>query len=302
MRRDQLADLAAFAAVAEERSFTRAAVRLGMSSSALSHSLKALETRLGVRLLHRTTRSVAPTEAGERLLRALTPAFGGIGEALEQLSAARDVPAGTVRVTAVKHAARLVLGPTLKPFLERHPDITLEVFADDRLADIVADGFDAGVRLGERVDRDMISVRVSPEIPTALVAAPGYFARRPPPDSPHDLLSHDCIGHRMGTGALHPWPFQDGGRAFSVKVGGRLAFNDGDLILDAVLAGQGLAYLLADQVEEHRRAGRLVSVLDRWTTTHAGYFFYYASRRRQPPALAALVDWLRNVTAPVRSA
>lgn len=301
MRRDQLANLSAFAIVAEERSFTRAALRLGMSSSALSHSLKALETQLGVRLLTRTTRSVASTEAGERLLRAIVPAFGSIGDALSQLSLRRGVPAGTVRLTAVKHAAQRVLGPALQPFMDRYPDISVEVCADDRLADIVADGFDAGIRLGERVDRDMVAVRISSEIPTALVATPDYFKRCPPPATPHDLTAHNCIGHRMGTGALHPWPFQDGGRAFSVKVKGRLVFNDGDLILDAVLAGQGLAYLFADQVEEYRQTGRLVGVLDRWTTTHAGYFLYYASRSQQPPALAALVQWLRTLTEGVRS-
>lgn len=272
-----------------------------MSPSALSHSLKTLETRLGVRLLTRTTRSVAPTEAGERSLWAVVPAFGSVGQALKELSESRDVPAGTVRLTTVKHAARSVLWPALPTFLDRHPHVSVEVTAEERLADIVAEGFDAGIRLGERVDRDMISVRISPEIPTALVAAPGYFERCPVPASPHDLTAHDCIGHRMGTGALHPWPFQEGGRAFSVKVKGRLVFNDSDLLLDAVLAGQGLAYLFADQVDEHRRAGRLVGVLDAWTTTHAGYFLYYASRRQQPPALAALVDWLRTTTTAIRS-
>lgn len=301
MRRDQLADLSAFAAVAEERSFTRAAVRLGMSPSALSHSLGALEARLGVRLLTRTTRSVAPTEAGERLLGALVPAFGRVAEALAQLNEERGVPAGTVRVTAVKHAARRVLGPALPSFLDRFPGISVEVTADDRMTDIVAQGFDAGIRLGERVDQDMVGVRISSEIPTALVAAPGYFDRRPPPASPHDLAAHDCIGHRMGTGALHPWPFQDRGHEFLVKVRGRLAFNDSDLILDAALAGCGLAYLFADQVEAHRHEGRLVGVLDEWSATYPGYFLYYASHRRQPPALAVLVDWLRTATLAVRS-
>lgn len=300
MRRDQLADLSAFAAVAEERSFTRAAIKLGMSSSALSHSLSALEARLGVRLLTRTTRSVAPTEAGERLLEAIVPAFGTIGAALDRLSETRGVPAGTVRLTTVKHAARLVLGPALPAFLDRFPHIVVEIAADDQLRDIVSDGFDAGVRLGERVDKDMVSVRISSEIPTALVAAPKYFERHPAPVSPHDLVTHDCIGHRMGSGALHPWPFQDDGHEFSVKTRGRLIFNDSDLILDAALAGRGLAYVFADQVEDYMRAGRLVGVLDRWTTTHAGYFLYYASRRQQPPALAALIEWLRNVTIPAR--
>ena len=300
MRRDQLADLSAFVTVAEERSFTRAAVKLAVSPSALSHSVKALETRLGIRLLTRTTRSVAPTEAGARLLEAIVPAFESVDAALFQLSESRDVPAGIVRVTAVKHAARLVLGPALPGFLERFPDIAVEVTADDHFRNIVTDGFDAGVRLGERVDKDMISVRVSGEIPTLLVAAPTYFDRNPVPVSPHQLTANDCIGHRMGTGALHPWPFQEDGRPFSVKVKGRLTFDDSDLILDAALAGRGLAYLFADQVGEHLRDGRLVSVLDRWTCTHPGYFLYYASRRQQAPALAALVGWLRELTAPLR--
>ena len=272
-----------------------------MSPSALSHSVKSLETRLGVRLLTRTTRSVAPTEAGERLLREIVPAFGRVGEALAQLSEHRGAPAGTVRVTAVKHAVRSVLSPNLSGFLARYPDITVEIAADDSLADIVADGFDAGVRLGERVDRDMISIRISSEIPTAVVAAPSYFDRHPSPASPHDLTGHDCIGHRTGSGALHPWPFQRDGQEFLVKVRGRLALNDSDLILDAALAGQGLAYVFADQVTEHRRSGRLVGVLDDWAMTHAGYFLYYASRRQKPPALAALIDWLRVNTSAARS-
>ena len=300
MRRDQLADLSVFATVAEERSFTRAAVRLGMSPSALSHAMKAIETRLGIRLLTRTTRSVAPTEAGERLLEAIVPAFGSVEAALCRLSEARDLPAGTVRLTAVKHAARNVLGPMLPAFLDRYPDIAVEITADDHFNDIVSDGFDAGVRLGERVDKDMIGVRISGEIPTAIVATPEYLARNPAPNSPHDLISHECIGHRMGTGALHPWPFQEEGRPFSARVKGRLTFNDSDLILDAALAGRGLAYVFADQVDEALRAGRLVSVLDRWTCAHSGYFLYYVSRRQQPPALAALVAWLREATAVVR--
>lgn len=301
MRRDQLADLSAFATVAEERSFTRAAVRLSISPSALSHSMKTLETRLGVRLLTRTTRSVAPTEAGERLLEAIVPAFGSVDAALGRLSEARDVPAGTVRLTTVKHAARHVLGPMLAGFLDRYPDIAVEITADDHFRDIVADGFDAGIRLGERVDKDMVGLRISGAIPTALVATADYLDRHPAPTTPHDLIAHECIGHRMGTGALHPWPFQEDGRPFSVKIKGRLTFNDSDLILDAAMAGRGLAYLFADQIDEAVRAGRLISVLDRWTYTHSGYFLYYVSRRQQPPALAALVAWLRSVTAPVRS-
>ncbi len=294
MRRDQLADLSAFAVVAEERSFTRAAIRLGVSPSALSHSLKALETRLGVRLLTRTTRSVAPTEAGEQLLDTVVPAIGNIDAALGRLMESREVPAGTVRLTAVKHAARLLLGPTLPAFLQRYPDITVEVSAEDQLRDLVADGFDAGIRLGEQVAKDMVSVRISEGIPTAVVAAPLYFEQHPIPVSPDELVAHNCICHRMGTGALHPWPFQNQGREFLVKVSGQTVFNDADLILDAALNGSGLAYVFADQVQDHCRSGRLVSVLDDWTTVHSGYFLHYVSRRQQPAALAALLDWLRN--------
>lgn len=301
MKRDQFADLSAFATVAEERSFTRAAIKLDISSSALSHSVKALETRLGVRLLTRTTRSVAPTEAGERLLGTIVPAFANINSALDRLSADRTVPAGVVRITAVKHSVQRVLGPALPGFLQHFPKIAVEVCADDKLRDIVADGFDAGIRLGEQVAKDMVSVRITGEIPTALVGAPRYFERHSVPERPHDLVAHDCIGHRMGTGALHAWPFRDGERAFSVKVKGRVTFNDSDLILDAALAGDGLAYVFADQVASHLEAGRLLSVLDSWTTRHAGYFLHYVSRRQQPAALAALIDWLRSSTATLRS-
>lgn len=292
MRRDQLADLSAFAVVAQERSFTRAATRLRLSPSALSHSLRALETRLGVRLLTRTTRSVAPTEAGEQLLEAIVPAIGSIDAALGRLMENREVPAGTVRITSVKHAARLLLGPALPSFLQRYPDISVEVSAEDQLRDLIADGFDAGIRLGEQVAKDMVSVRISEGIPTAVVAAPLYFERHPVPRSPDDLVAHDCICHRAGTGALHPWPFRNAGRDFLVKVSGQTVFNDSDLILDAVLNGSGLAYLFADQVEDHCLSGRLVSVLEDWTTVHSGYFLHYASRRQQPAALAALLDWL----------
>ncbi len=279
MRHDRLANLSAFKAVAEERSFTRAAIRLGVSPSALSHSLKAFETRLGVQLLTRTTRNVAPTEAGEQLLDTIVPAIGSIDAALGRLRESREVPAGTVRLTVVKHAARLLLGPALPASLQRYPDITVEVSAEDQLRDLVADGFDAGIRLGEQVAKDMVNVRISDGIPTAVVAAPLYFERYPAPGSPDDLVAHNCICHRMGSGALHPWLFQNNGRNFLVKVSGQTVFNDSDPILDAALDGSGLAYVFADQVEDHCRSGRLVSVLDSWTMVHSGYFLHYVSRR-----------------------
>ena len=293
MERNDLNDLNAFAAVVRERSFTRAATRLGFSPSALSHAVKLLEARLDVRLLHRTTRSVSPTEAGERLIRTLGPALNDIESALADLLSLRSKPAGRIRVTAVKHAVSTVLIPMLPAFLEAHPDIRVEVTADDALTDIVAGGFDAGIRLGERVDKDMVAVRVSSEIPTAVVAAPSYFRRRPPPATPRDLAGHDCIGHRMGSGGLHAWPFQEAGRPFAVKVEGATIFNDGDLILDAALAGQGVAYLFADVVAPFVADGSLVQVLDGWSTAWPGYFFYYANRRHQAPALAALIEEVR---------
>lgn len=300
MRRDQFADLSAFATVAEERSFTRAAINLGMSSSALSHSLKALEVPLVARMVTRTTRSVAPTEASKELLEAIVPAFETINAALDRLNATRDVPAGMLRITTVKHAARHVLGPAVSAFLRRFPEIAVEIHAEDQHKDIIADGFNAGVRLGDQVAKDMLSLRISEAIPTALVAAPVYFEHRPMPASPHDLVAHDCVGHRMGTGAMHGWPFSDGNREFSVKVGSRATFNDSGLILDAALAGGGLTYVFADQAEEHCRTGRLVSVLDCWTIIHPSSHLHYATLCQQPSALATLVEWLRTRTAPVR--
>ncbi len=295
MRRDELNDLAAFAAVADARSFTRAASALGMSPSALSHAMKGLEDRLGVRLLARTTRSVATTEAGERLLRTLRPAFGEIGAELAALGRLRDRPAGTVRITTFKHAAQTVLMPVLPGFLAAHPDVAVEVSIDDGLTDIVESRFDAGIRLGEQVARDMVAVRVGPDLRIAVVGAPSYLAGRPAPRAPGDRAGHRCLNYRMATsGRLFCWEFEEDGRPFQVKVEGPLVFNDGDLIGEAALAGQGLAYAYEELVAEHVRAGRLVQVLEAWCPTVAGCFLYYPSRRHTPPALAALVAALRR--------
>lgn len=294
MKRDELNDLAAFVAVADEMSFTRAASKLGISASALSHAMRALETRLGLRLLARTTRSVSTTEAGERLLRTLRPAFEDIGAGLTALGELRDKAAGTVRITTSKHAATSVLWPVLPVFLDAHPDIRVEITVDDDRIDIVASRYDAGIRFGEKVDRDMIAMRVGPDIRAAVVASPAYFAARPAPDTPRDLGRHRCINYRFVTaGGLYAWEFEENGQPFQVRVDGPVILNDGDLLLTAALAGQGIGYLFEDQVAEHVAEGRLIRVLAEWCPPGPGYYLYYPSRRQTPPALAALIEALR---------
>ena len=303
MRRGDLDDLAAFVAVADAASFTRAAAKLGMSPSALSHAMRALESRLGVRLLARTTRSVRATEAGERLLRTLRPAFEEIGAGLTALGGLRDKPAGTVRLTTFKHAVTSVVWPVLPRFLEAHPDIRVEVTVDDGLTDIVAGRYDAGIRWGGRVAKDMVAVRVGPDVRAAVVGSPAYFAGRPAPDTPDGLAGHRCINYRLTTaGRLYPWSFEEDGRSFQVKVDGPLVFNDGDLILVAALAGQGIAYLYEDQIANHVAGGRLIRILAEWCPAFPGYYLYYPSRRHMPPALAALIDALRAASADGRPA
>jgi len=296
--RDGLHDLAAFVAVADERSFTRAAARLGVSPSALSHAMRALEARHGVRLLARTTRSVRATEAGERLLLTLRPALADIGAGLAALGDARGRPAGTLRITAFRHAATAVVWPALPAFLLAYPDVRVELTVDDGLQDIVAGGYDAGIRFGELVARDMVAVRVGPDMRAAVVGTPGYFAAHPAPDTPADLARHRCVNYRLATsGGLWPWEFADGGRPVHARVDGPLVLNDGDLILAAALAGAGLVYLFEDQVAGHADAGRLVRVLQPWCPVFPGYHIYYPSRRQVPPALAALVQALRGSPA-----
>jgi DNA-binding transcriptional LysR family regulator len=294
MRREELADLNAFAAVAEERSFTRAAAKLGTSQSALSFTVRRLEERLGVRLLSRTTRSVAATEAGERLLRTLGPALDRIGAELAALSALRDKPAGTIRITAGEHAAESVLWPALEKLLPPYPDIKVEVIVDYGLTDIVAERYDAGVRLGEQVARDMIAVPIGPAFSMAVVGAPSYFARRPKPREPQDLTAHDCINLRLPTyGGLFAWEFEKRGRELKVRVEGPLVFNNIALRLHAALAGFGLAYVPEDAVQAHLADGRLVRVLEDWCPPFPGYHLYYPSRRQPAPAFALLVEALR---------
>jgi DNA-binding transcriptional LysR family regulator len=294
MARENLNDLVAFLAVARERSFTRAAAQLGVSQSALSHTLRDLEARLGVRLLTRTTRSVAPTEAGERLLRTLGPRLDEIEAELAALNELREKPAGNIRITAGEHAAEAILWPAMARLLPEYPDINVEIVIDQGLTDIVAGRYDAGVRLGEQVAKDMIAVRIGPDLRMAVVGAPAYFAKRKRPRTPQDLTEHACINLRLPTyGGIYPWEFEKGGRALKVRVEGRLVFNNIGLRLNAVLAGFGLAYLPEDQVLAHLADGRLVRALGDWCPPFSGYHLYYPSRRQPPPAFALLVEALR---------
>jgi DNA-binding transcriptional LysR family regulator len=295
MHRQNVNDLLAFLAVARERSFTRAAAQLGLSQSALSHTVRGLEERLGLRLLARTTRSVSPTEAGERLLRTVGPRFDEIDAELASLSELREKPAGTIRITTGEHAADTILWPALARLLPDYPDIKVELIIDHGLTDIVAERYDAGIRLGEQVARDMIAARIGPDMRMAVVGAPSYFATRPRPKRPQDLTAHDCINIRLPTyGGLYAWEFEKRGRALKVRVEGQLVFNNIVLRLNAALAGLGLAYLPEDQVRTHLAGGRLVRVLDDWCPPFSGYHLYYPSRRQPKPAFTLLDDALRH--------
>lgn len=294
MLRENLNDFLGFLAVARERNFTRAAAKLGVSQSALSHSIRGLEERLGVRLLARTTRSVAPTPAGERLLRTIGPRFDEIETELAGLSELRDRPAGTIRITAGEHAAESILRPALKKLLPAYPDICVELVTEYGLTDIVAERYDAGVRLGEQVAKDMIAVRIGPDMRMAVVGAPSYFAKRTPPKKPQDLTDHDGINIRLPTrGGIYAWEFEKRGRALKVRVGGQLIFNNLELRRNAVREGMGLAYMPEDQVTADIARGRLIRVLDDWCAPFPGYHLYYASRRQATPAFTVLVNALR---------
>lgn len=295
MRRDIVNDLLGFLAVARERSFTKAAAQLGVSPSALSHAMRALESRLGVRLLTRTTRSVAPTEAGELLLASVGPRFEEIEHALAHLSVLRDKPAGTIRITAAEHAANTVLWPKLRTVLPDYPDIAVEISVDYRLSDIVAERYDAGVRLGDQVEKDMIAVRISPDLRMAIVAAPAYFASRSPPATPQALAGHDCINLRLPThGSIYAWEFEQDGRPLKVRVHGQWTFSSSAPILRAALAGCGVACVPEDMAAEHVAAGALIRVLEAHCPFFPGYHLYYASRRQASPAFALIVDALRH--------
>jgi len=297
MQRRNLDGLLAFLAVAKERSFTKAAAKLGVSQSALSHTMRELETRLGVRLLARTTRSVSPTEAGTRLLATLEPRLEEIDAELAALSELRERPTGTIRITATDYAANTVLWPRLTKFLRRYPDIKIEIVIDYGLTDIVAQRFDAGVRSGEQVAKDMIAVRIGPDLRMAVVGAPSYFSERPIPKRPQDLVAHNCINLRLSThGGLYAWEFEKGGRELKVRVEGQLTFNGSFQMLNAALGGFGLAFVLEDLAQPYIAKGRLNRVLEDWCQPYSGYHLYYPSRRQPTPAFSLFVDALRYRT------
>jgi DNA-binding transcriptional LysR family regulator len=289
-----LNDLTAFVTVAREESFTRAAAQMGVSQSALSQTIRGFEERLGVHLLHRTTRRIAPTEAGERLLAAIGPRLDGLQADLAGVSALRDKPAGHIRITASEHAADALLLPRLMRLMPDYPDIHIEINTNYQMIDIVEQRFDAGVRLGESVAKDMIAVRIGPDVRMAVVGAPAYFASHARPRKPQELTAHDCINVRLPThGGLLPWDFKKGRQELNVRVQGRWIFNGFHQVVNAALNGMGLAFVLEEVVQEHIAAGRLVRVLDDWCKVFPGYHLYYPSNRQQSPAFALIVDALR---------
>lgn len=293
MPRENFNDLLAFLAVARERSFTRAAAKLGVSQSALSHTIRGLEERLGVRLLTRTTRSVSPTEAGERLLHTAGPRLEEIEAELEALAELREKPAGTIRITTTEHAADAILLPKLTKLLREYSDIKVEIVIDYGLTDIVAQRLDAGVRSGEQVAKDMIAVRIAPDMRWAVVGTQLYFKNQSEPKKPQDLVGHNCINLRLPTHGLYAWEFEKGGRELKVRVEGQLVFNGTAQILNAALAGLGLAYLPEAMVQPYLARGRLKRVLAHWCPPYPGYHLWYPSRRQSSAAFALLVDALR---------
>lgn len=294
MKREELGDLAVFLAVAEARSFTRAAATLGTSQSAISQIVRRLETAMGVKLLTRNTRNVAPTEAGEQLVATLRPAFDDIDARLNALTALRERPAGTLRITTSRHAAETILWPAVSRLLQEYPEVSVEISIDSHLTDIIADRFDAGVRLGEQVAKDMIAVRIGPELRMVVVGSPGYFAAHGRPQRPHDLTAHACINIRMQTkGGLYVWEFGKDGRDLKVRVEGPLVLNDIPMILNAAAEGIGLACVMEDQAERYLQSGQLERVLEDWCPPFSGYHLYYPDRRQMPLAFRLLVDALR---------
>jgi DNA-binding transcriptional LysR family regulator len=293
MLRNDLNILAAFLAIGEERSFTKAGKRLGVSPSAMSHAVRGLEETLGVRLLSRTTRSVAPTEAGEQLLARLRPAFTDVQNALDQLSGLRDKPAGRVRLLVPRLAGTTVLGPKLANFTRSYPDVVLDITADDSRVDIVAGGFDAGIHYGEYIHKDMIAVRVSKDHRAAIVGSPTYFKSHPKPKSPHDLLGHKCINFRHGSAGVYRWEFEKGKKSLSVAVNGPLVVDDVETSVRAAIDGIGLAFVSDERVVMELKSRKLIRVLDDWCQPFPGFFLYYPSRRQQPAALSALINILR---------
>jgi DNA-binding transcriptional LysR family regulator len=295
MARENVNDLLAFLAVARERSFTRAAAKVGVSQSALSHTIRQLEAKLGIRLLTRTTRAVSPTEAGERLLASIGPHFDEIEAQVEALSELRDKPAGTIRITAADYAIKHVLWPKLRKFLPQYPDIKVELVLDNGLTDIVTERYDAGVRMGEHLAKDMISARIGPDFRLAVVGAKSYFADHPEPTHPKDLVGHTCINFRLPTfGGLYAWEFEENGRELKIRVEGQLTFNNIFNALDATLDGFGLAYIPEEIILPYVAEGRLLRVLQEWSPYWDGYHLYYPSRRQSSPAFVALVGALRH--------
>ena len=296
MARERFNDLLWFLAVAEERSFTRAAAKLGIAQSTLSHTIKRLETRMGIRLLTRTTRNVALTEAGERLRQSLAPRIAEIEAEISALTAYREKPAGRVRITLSDHALQTLVWPKLRPVLASYPDISIELSVDNGFRDIVEDGFDAGIRLGESIAQDMIAVRIGPDWRMDAVASPDYLARHGAPQHPKDLVKHDCINMRQTEGGgLYAWEFAKDGQDLRVRVEGQLTFNNSYAMIDAALGGFGIAYLPEDIVATHIMAGELVLILEDWSPFFAGYYIYYPSRRQNLPAFKVVVDALRSL-------
>ncbi|MAK92811.1 MAG: LysR family transcriptional regulator [Oleibacter sp.] len=294
MARDNYHELQAFIAVARERSFTRAAAQMGVSQSALSHTIRALESRLGIRLLTRTTRSVSPTEAGDRLLQTVAPLFEDIDAELAALTELRDKPAGTVRIACSDHAAEFTIWPRLSQLMKDYPDINIELRIDNGLTDIVGQRLDAGVRLGEHLDQDMIAVPLMPPVRMLVFSSPEYFAEHGVPQEPEDLMQHNCINFRLPSfGGLYTWEFEKDGREINVKVPGQLVFNTSSLILKAALQGNGIGYLPADMLGPHIANGSLMQVLDEWCPYFPGYHLYYPNRRDPSPAFRKVVEALR---------
>lgn len=294
MRKGDFSDLAAFIAVAEAGSFTRAAAKLSLSQAALSFAVRGLEERLGVRLIARTTRSLSVTDAGERLLNSLRPAFDHIDNEVAAIGALRDKPSGIIRITTFRHAAKQVLWPAMTRLMTDYPDISFEISISEGLTDIVGGRFDAGIRLGEQVEKDMISVRISDDVRMAVVGSPAYFAGRPHPVTPRDLSAHDCVSYRQTTsGGIYDWEFEKDGTELAVKVGGHLIINDNEMMEAAALDGVGLVYLFESQVADQIAAGRLVRVLTDWCPPLPGYHLYYPSRRQHTPAFSLLLGALR---------
>lgn len=294
MKRIDPADLSVFLAIATHRSFRKAATELGLTASALSHSLRNLEERLDLRLINRTTRSVALTEAGQRLFNRVSPAFRDISDALEDLNSFRGAPVGALRINAAKTSAELVLLPLVTRFLRAFPDVSVDIVVDDGLVDVVAGGFDAGVRFGESIAGDMIAVPLGPRQRTAIVAAPDYLQTREIPQHPRDLLSLPCIRYRFADGRFYRWEFERGGTELEIEVDGPLTLDDQDLMVDAALAGAGIAYVFEGLVDRHLAEGRLVRLLEDWCPYYPGFFLYYPGRRQLPAALRAFVDFIKT--------